>query len=273
MNMPGEPTAHPTAMELDSAELGRLPEARRQELAAHVLRCARCAQTQQALQRASAHFRSEVFPRSLPRVVAASAGPVAGVRRWWQTISARARWALMAAPLTAGLVLAVGALGRDGQQRPAPGEEPAVSLKGRPALHVFARRGDRVFAVRAGDTLAAGDAVRLVVEPGGHRYLLIVSIDGAGKVSVYHPFDGSVSAALGPEPRVELPGSIVLDRAPGPERIVALFSDAPLSAAAARASLERTAAVGSGRRRDAFELVLPGTEQASLVFDKAESPR
>jgi hypothetical protein len=273
MNTPDEPNLHPTAMELDRAELGQLPEARRQQLAAHVLHCARCAETQQTLQRAAAHFRAEVFARSLPRMLAASGGPVAGWRRWWQTIGARARWAVLAAPVAAGLVLAVGVFGQQGQRSAALGEEPAVSMKGRPTLHVFARRGDRVFAVQSGETLAPGDAVRLVVEPGGHRYLLIVSIDGTGKVSVYHPFDGAVSASLGPEPRVELPGSIVLDRAPGPERVFALFSDGPLSAAAVRASLQRMSAAGGAGIRGAVELALPGTEQASFVFEKAQPPR
>jgi hypothetical protein len=268
-------------MDFDRAELGMLPEDRRRELAAHVLHCVRCAEAQQTLQRTAARFRAEVSPRTLPRVLAATAtatgGRAARLRRWWSTVGAGMRWAVLGAPVAAGLVLAVGTFGLTGQRstgRPATvDEEPAVSTKGRPALHLFVRRGERVFAPRSGEALAPGDAVRFVVEPRGHRYLLVVSIDGAGKVSVYHPFQGEVSAPLGADPRVELPGSIVLDRAPGPERIFALFSDAALSAAAVRESLERTAAGGHERIRREHELPLPGIEQDSFLFEKAESPR
>jgi len=253
-------------MDFDSAELGLLPEDRRRDLAAHVLHCARCAETQQALQRAAAHFRAEVLPRSLPHVLAAAAGPVGRLQRWWWEVSARTRWALLAAPVAALLVLGAGGAGIFGRhgQGPAAGdqEEPAISIKGGPALHVFVRRGDRVFVPRPREALAPGDAVRFVVEPAGHRYLLVVSIDGAGKVSVYHPFDGAASAPLAGTARVELPGSIVLDRAPGPERIFALFSDAPVAVAAVRQQLERQAA---GEMSPA----LPGTEQVSFLFEKA----
>ena len=126
-------------------------------------------------------------------------------------------------------------------------------------------------SLRPGAVLAPGDAVRFVVEPAGHRYLLVVSLDGAGKVSVYHPFDGAESAPLAATARVEVPGSIVLDRAPGPERIVAVFSDAPLSAAAVGQRLA-AAAPGSGSGSQ-VKLALPGTEQISLVFEKKGEPQ
>ncbi len=130
-----------------------------------------------------------------------------------------------------------------------------------------------MFAPRSGEALAPGDLVRFVVEPRGHRYLLVASIDGAGKVSVYHPFQGTVSAPLGADARVELPGSIVLDRAPGPERIFALLSEVALSATAVRESLKGVEAGGPERIRQTVELPLPGTEQDSFLFEKGESPR
>jgi hypothetical protein len=277
MSAPHGAGGHPTAMDFDRAELGLLPEDRRRDLAAHVLQCGRCAETQQTLQRTAAHFRGEISARTLPRALAAAGGRAARLRRWWSTVGAGLRWALLATPVAAGLVLAVGTSGLQGRRTgPATAvvdEEPAISTKGPPALRLFVRRGERVFAPRSGEALEAGDAVRFVVEPRGRRYLLVVSIDGAGQVSVYHPFQGARSAPLQAAPRVELPGSIVLDRAPGPERVFAVFSDEALSTAAVREPLERMAAGGPERIRREGALPLAGTEQASFLFEKAESPR
>jgi hypothetical protein len=176
-------------------------------------------------------------------------------------------------PVVAGLVLVAGTFAHRARGPAAVDQEPAVSAKGGPALHLYVRRGDRVFAAQPRVVLAPGDSVRFVVEPGGHRYLLVVSIDGAGKVSVYHPFEGAASAPLASAPRVELPESIVLDRAPGPERIFALFSDAPLSAAAVGQQLQQRAAAAGWEKGGDVELALPGTEQASFLFEKAEPHR
>jgi hypothetical protein len=79
--------------------------------------------------------------------------------------------------------------------------------------------------------LLPGDALRFVVQPGGLPYLLIVSRDGAGHLTVYYPFGGSRSAELKSEGRNELPGSVELDATPGEERLFALFSRRPLEAA------------------------------------------
>lgn len=278
MSAPHDVGRHPTAADFDRAELGSLPEERRRELAAHVRECSRCAETQAALQRATARFRDEVFPRSLPRIVpralAATNRPAARLRRWWSEARAGVRWASVAAPVAAALVLTAGSFAYKTRGTSTVDQEPAVATKGGPALHLFVRRGDRVFAAQPGSVLAPGDAVRFVAEPAGHHYLLVVSIDGAGKVSVYHPFDGAESAPLAPAGRAEVPGSIVLDCAPGPERIVAVFSDAPLSAAAVGQQLRQLAAAagqGSGNESgsgSAIKLALPDTEQVSLVFEK-----
>src|SRR3954471_2240332 len=108
MSAPPDVGPPPTAMDFDRAELGSLPEERRRELAAHVLGCGRCAETQAALQRSAARFRGEGFPRSLPRIVAATSSPAARLQRWWWQAGAGVRWAAVAAPVAAALVLAAG---------------------------------------------------------------------------------------------------------------------------------------------------------------------
>jgi hypothetical protein len=65
-------------------------------------------------------------------------------------------------------------------------------------------------------------------------------------VSVYFPPEGGQSAPVGAG-RSELPGSIELDDAPGPERLFAYFSEQPLPAAeVARALAAAPGAVVSG---------------------------
>lgn len=69
--------------------------------------------------------------------------------------------------------------------------------------------------------LAEGDVLGFQVDPGLHSGVVLLSVDGDGVVSVYYPEHGDTPEKLsGPGP---LPGSVVLDGAPGPEVFVALF--------------------------------------------------
>ena len=108
--------------------------------------------------------------------------------------------------------------------------KPTITAKGGPRLSIFARRADRVFGVRDGGTLRAGDRLRFVVSGAGHPFVLIASVDGAGRASIYYPprSDASASLAKGSN---ELPGSVELDDVLGSERLYAVFSDSPMRAA------------------------------------------
>ncbi|HET9451957.1 MAG TPA: hypothetical protein VFO83_13795, partial [Aggregicoccus sp.] len=68
----------------------------------------------------------------------------------------------------------------------------------------------------------------------------------------------------------ELPGSVVLDAAPGPERVFALFSDAPLAAGDVTRALEALGSGGRGAIRAQQRLPVAGTEQASFLFEKVQ---
>ena len=152
-------------------------------------------------------------------------------------------------------------------------------------MQVFARRNDgpamessrpienaSVMRVANGARLAPGDALRFVLYPTGLPYVLIVSVDGAGQVSVYFPFQGQASAPIDGATPVSVPGSIVLDRAVGPERLFAIFSDRPLEAHAVRELLARTAAGGSAAIRSTVRLPLVNTVQSTLLFEKEAHP-
>ncbi len=97
-------------------------------------------------------------------------------------------------------------------------------------------------------------------EPG---HLLILELDGRGVASVFHPFDGSASAPLPARQGELLPGSVVLDDAPGPEYLFAIFSPRPLEAAPLLAQLREQA----GRAEPA--LSCPDCRVSRLRLQKA----
>lgn len=149
-------------------------------------------------------------------------------RRWW--------WAL--APAAAAALAALVVLVVLPTVRP-PAPVPVVAFKGQLAVRVVARRGGRQFVVGQGAALSAGDALRFVVTTGAPGHLVVLSIDGQGTLSPFYP---ETPAARDPRPlrlesagRHELPGSVVLDEAPGPELLVVVFSRRPFD----RRSVER----------------------------------
>lgn len=109
-----------------------------------------------------------------------------------------------------------------------PTAEPAVSFKGALAVRVVARRGATQLTVRSGELLAAGDALRFVITAPAPGYLSVFSLDGRGAISPFCP-DSDPAADFRPlrlerAGQHELPGSVVLAAAPGPERLFVVFS-------------------------------------------------
>lgn len=109
-------------------------------------------------------------------------------------------------------------------------------------------RGDRTLLVYQliggalrdydGRPLQAGDSIGLGVHPDGATGVVVISVDGDGQATVLYPENG-----MDPEPLVgdgrtlSLPGTLILDDAPGPEALIAVFDrDVPdaLSEAADR---------------------------------------
>ena len=115
--------------------------------------------------------------------------------------------------------------------------------------------------------LRAGDRIRFGVMAGDARFVVVASVDGRGHASIYQP---STPIAAGKEPLVLLPDSIVLDDAPGPERIFALFSDRKVEDAEVTAALAALGAAGADAIRATARLALP-YDQASVVFEKGPS--
>lgn len=244
-------TQHLSSMTIDGLASGLLaePSAR-----AHLESCARCRSDLEAAEAACAAFTRDVLPRTV------------GTLR----PPARSRWVLAWPALAAAALAAIVLVVWSGRRGPAPavGDDGDLRMKGVLAFQMFANRRDDVFAVHDATKLAAGDRIRFVVGAGAARpYLLVASVDGAGNATIYYPYGGARS---GPAPAMpsELPGSIVLDAAPGPERVFALASAQPLDAAQVTRALLVLGKKGPAAIRATAVLDnLPAVQQ-SIVFEK-----
>jgi hypothetical protein len=85
--------------------------------------------------------------------------------------------------------------------------------------------------------LHPGDDVQFVFSAPRSGYLAILSIDGAGKVSVYFP-SGERAAPFGAGSALPVPASTVLDDTLGKERIFAFFCDTAMELEPLRKKLE-----------------------------------
>lgn len=243
---------HLSSFDLDAAALGVLPSDRR----AHLDACATC----RARADEGEALRAQLPPELMP-------GTLARVRRH-RRVAVVSSTVVLVAVAAAVLIAFVGWRGGE-PDRPAD-VVPELAVKGGPALQIYAMRDHRVFRVTDGDVLAAGDEIRFAVTSAGAGYVLIASVDGRGQATIYVPYDGERSVAVDPRGRTELPGSIVLDDATGPERVFAVFSPSPIRAADVWPALHRLAAAGPAALRGSarLDLRVPAT-QASLVFEKA----
>ncbi len=240
---------HPSSLVIDALAAGHLVGEGAEQARAHIAGCARCRGDLEAAEAACAHFTHEVLLRTVGTLQVRPA--------WW-----RRMWPALVLPALAAAGLLLWLVRRPDVRGP----DRDVQIKGAITFQVFAKRGERVFALHDGTTLAPGDRIRFVA--GGARYLLIASVDGGGTPTVYYPYGGTRSAAIASEPS-ELPGSIVLDAAPGPERVFALFSARPLEAAEVTRALAALGARGAAAIRATAVLEIGADVQISVVFEKA----
>jgi len=256
------PASHLSSFTLDALALGALGAAEEAQAKQHLSTCATCGRALEAAQAARQEFHGSVLPRTLARVQER-----AGRSRWRNVFGPWMLLPVSALAATAVLLLVLRG-GAPAGRVELPGAGADLATKGSATLRVFASHEGRVFQVHDGSLLAPGDQIRFVVEPGDLPYLLIASVDGTGKPSVYYPFDARASGRLDPAITLELPGSIVLDAAPGPERIFALFSRQPVDAELVRTSLAELGKLGPAGIRTRRTLRAPAQTQVSLFFEK-----
>lgn len=258
---------HLAPYELDALALGGPEDARLERARSHLAGCLACQRAAAILRGHRERFDVELWPQAARRLEEAVAARPS--RRW-------PRWSLAAlipAAVAASFALYAGLGARTPEIARIIGDEsaagaPVLLAKGEASLLVVARRNGRVFPAPSGTALGAGDQIRFVVESRALPYLLVASVDGAGKASVYFPFRGTASGSIAPGRRVELPGSVVLDAAPGPERVFALFSRTPLAAAPVLSALRSLAGGGATAIRTETRLPVLAGEQRTLLLEK-----
>jgi hypothetical protein len=216
---------------------------------AHAEQCSRCKSELDEALRARQQFRQHVFPRTLAAVESRRMR-----KRPWRRIAPL----FFAIPALAALSLVVV------NHSTSDAEEPPQQSKGAGALKAIGKRGEHVFPVEDGARLRAGDRLRFEVQPGGARFIAIGSVDASGRATIYYP--SARIDAPGP-----LPDSILLDDAPGPERIFAIFSEEKLETERLETSLAALGAGGANAIRNARQLPLPFT-QSSLLIEKSPRP-
>jgi hypothetical protein len=236
-------TSHPSLLVIDALAARQLEDT---QATAHIASCERCRADLEAAEAACARFTRDVFPRTVVNIRER--------RRWRFGIT-------ILAPVLAAAALVIWLLRPHDRV-----DDDDIRIKGELTFQVFAKRGDAIIPVRDATRLAPGDQIRFVVGCGAPAYLLVASIDGAGHATIYHPYGGTRSAPADAAP-TELPGSIVLDDAPGPERVFALVSDAPLEATAVERALVELGARGADAIRATPMLDVPA-RQTSVVFEK-----
>jgi hypothetical protein len=212
---------HLSSESLDLMLLGALPASEKSKVEAHVSSCPRCRIDWEEKQADEAHFRQHVLPRRMASLTPERKG--LGLTWIWKLG--------VPAAVLATLLLAL-SYGRLNATSPSSNPANELGFKGGPIVEIFAKRGDRVFAVKDGVHVAPGDRLRFVVEPAGAKFLLISSIDNTRHVAPLYPLPpekGDVQSVPVADGRQELPGSLELDAAPGPEHVYAWFTPWPIS--------------------------------------------
>lgn len=228
----------------------------------HAASCEPCRQELAAARDARARYQAQTRARIATRLGSQAAHRLGAGRRMSWRIGVAIGLAVAASLLLLFL--------HGGRRR-----ENVVAIKGEPSVQVFARRGDTVFSVHEGSDLAPGDAIRFVVSAAGASQVLIASADGAGNVTVYYPYGGGASAALPAAPSVVIPQTIVLDDAPGPERIFVFVSTHEIPAGPVLAALRELASLGHAAIRDTRLVAAPPPRaaQTSFLLEKRAAQR
>jgi hypothetical protein len=185
------------------------------------------------------------------------------------------RWPIPAAVAVCTMLLAVVWQVRSLQTN-AVSQEPTERVKGTetsgvPSLTVFRRTAAGSEQLADGTVAHAGDLIRLGYRAAGRSHGVIVSIDGAGAVTMQLPPNGNRAAPLGTDAMVLLDDAYELDDAPRWERFFFVAGDAPFDPALVLDAARSAASAHFDQPPAA--LALPrALEQAGFTLQKESRP-
>jgi hypothetical protein len=143
-----------------------------------------------------------------------------------------------------------------------PGVEETRAKGLTPTLMLYLKRGSSVEELKPGAQVSAGDMLQVGYVAAGRRYGAILSLDGAGTVTVHAP-----GPTLEPQGKQVLDQAYVLDAAPRFERFVLVTSEQPFELKAVVNALEHLPPTGGATE----PLTLArGLAQSSFVLKKEE---
>jgi len=157
------------------------------------------------------------------------------------------------------------------------GDNPEIIISKGPEgratrLYVYRHAGDGDQRLKDGARASRGDLVQLAYRSHVGGYGVLLSIDGAGKVTLHWPekSDGS-AVALKSSAESRLPSAYELDDAPAFERFFLVRSATPFPVATAMDAARALAAQPSARKQS-LELP-PQFEQISLALEKTPAAK
>ncbi|MFZ5475624.1 MAG: hypothetical protein ACOZNI_02515 [Myxococcota bacterium] len=103
--------------------------------------------------------------------------------------------------------------------------EPGNRTKGVADLGFYLQRDGAVLPGDPSATFREGDRIQFTYR-APHDRLVLLSVDGEGRVSEYYPEAGGTGVPIVPGDRHVLEGSVILDDARGPEVFVGFFGEA-----------------------------------------------
>lgn len=111
------------------------------------------------------------------------------------------------------------------------GDGGGTRLKGGAHLSLFVSHGGTVRPVAPGEIVAPADRLQLTYSSTDAIHVAVISIDGAGRASVYFPDDGARAWRGEPGVDVPLPRSTILDEVLGRETLYLLACDSAVELA------------------------------------------
>jgi hypothetical protein len=250
--------------QLERYELGELDAAARGAIELHLGACEACKARLDQLSLERKRFDHETD------AVAQSVAILARLEAQAPRTSPVGFWRPLAVSLAVALLLVIALPRLHQDDDPSRGHSGVTRIKGEAiALETFVNAPGGPKRLDPDATLTSGDQIQFRYKAGGHRYLMILSID-AKSVSPLYPSEPGGSLSVEPDGLHVLEGSIILDEVVGPERIVALFSDRALDFEEVKKLVESK--LGGDPRRiehlDHLEGLGPGIEQRTVLLHK-----